>query len=78
MRRDYCMPVFRMRKPFVALAAIIVGTVLGVSFCAIALPTPVSDGLADGAAVLIHSDYVGPTPHQLSKTWHGYPIRGIC
>jgi hypothetical protein len=52
--------------------------VLGVSFCAIAPLTPVSEGLADGAAVLIHSDYVGPTPHQLSKTWHGYPIRGIC
>ena len=72
------MSVFRMRKTSTAFVAIIVGTVIGVFFCAMALPTSVSDGLADGATVLIHSDYVGPTPHQLSKTWHGYPIRGIC
>jgi hypothetical protein len=67
-----------MRKLTVALAAIIVGTSISVPVFAIVSPTPANDGFASRVTVLIRSDYVGPSPHQLSKTWRGYPIGGIC
>jgi hypothetical protein len=67
-----------MRKLTVALAAIIVGTSVSIPVCVIASSTPATDGSASSVTVLIRSDYVGPSPHQLSKTWRGYPIAGIC
>jgi hypothetical protein len=67
-----------MRKLTVALAAIIVGTSISIPVRAIASLNPTTGGLATSVTVLIRSDYVGPSPHQLSKTWRGYPIAGIC
>jgi hypothetical protein len=67
-----------MRKLTVALAAIIVVISIFIPVGAIASFTPTTDGVASSSIVLIRSDYVGPSPHQLSKTWRGYPIAGIC
>jgi len=67
-----------MRKPTIVLAAIIVGTSIFFSVQSIASSPPTADGRAVSVTVSTRSDYVGPSPHQLSKTWRGYPIAGIC